>query len=585
MKLKNTLFLFAGVLAGAFAFSSCSDLDTSPGGQISSENWYADEFELENSVDFLFKKEYWFVDRGGMQDFGAGWDGDFVWRDQEPDVISGTLNGQSGVVNTLWNQNYQAIGICNSILEHASNAVANGARQEFVNDIIGETRFVRAEKYAELVTKWGDVPFVTQVITPEDAAKLARTNKDEIKQWVYDEYDAAADLMYKDFGLRDKRAVKATAYAFKSRFALYMGDWAIAADAAKKCMDLGTFTLYPDYGELFEPSTHMSSETILAWLSQGYAYSTEGEYLIPRNLGGRLAGVPSWDLLATYVCTDGLPIDESPLFDPHNPFENRDPRCTYTIVPFTREEGSNHLGFEFHPFKDSVKNYSTGGMYFNNDSRINQYWASFTGLCMKKWITTQTLDYGKHLDNDFIIMRYAEVLLNYAEAKIEMNEIDQSVIDAMNMVRARAYKVDKSETSKYPAFTIKDQATMRRQVRVERHMEFAIEGNLYQDFVRWGWMEKIGTSKAYIMLNPMSPTPEDPQSQSQKNYEKLKECFFWPYAPDIDEDGIPDFTKMEREGYCQELYQRKWDKTKEYLWPIPTTEIEINPNLTQNPGY
>ena len=84
------------------------------------------------------------------------------------------------------------------------------------------------------------------------------------------------------------------------------------------------------------------------------------------------------------------------------------------------------------------------------------------------------IDNGYKGDNPKILMRYADVLLMYAEAKIELNQIDQSVIDAMNQVRARAYGVDKSQKDKYPAFTIKEQVQMRYDLRVERRMELTL---------------------------------------------------------------------------------------------------------------
>ena len=99
---------------------------------------------------------------------------------------------------------------------------------------------------------------------------------------------------------------------------------------------------------------------------------------MPRNNGGWAANGPTWDLLAAYLCTDGLPIDESPLFDPHDPFKNRDPRCTETIVSF----GENWLGYEYDPRPDTgdeVMNYNTGEEVKNNDNKNNAEAASYNG--------------------------------------------------------------------------------------------------------------------------------------------------------------------------------------------------------------
>ena len=103
-------------------------------------------------------------------------------------------------------------------------------------------------------------------------------------------------------------------------------------------MNLQAYQLHPDFSDLFLMNTKNSIESILVFpRSVQYnilydATATKNE--LPRNAGGYGSYAPSWDLLASFLCTDGLPIDESPLFDPHNPFKNRDPRCTATIVEF-----------------------------------------------------------------------------------------------------------------------------------------------------------------------------------------------------------------------------------------------------------
>lgn len=129
-------------------------------------------------------------------------------------------------------------------------------------------------------------------------------------------------------------------------------------------MDLGIYKLHKDYSDLFLSTTKNSEESIFL-LPRSIEYKvTLGNWTVmnevSRNPGGWGAFAPSWDLLAAYTCTDGLPIDESPLFDPHNPFKNRDPRCTATIVEF----GTRHLGFEYNPHPDAVQvmNYNTGKM-------------------------------------------------------------------------------------------------------------------------------------------------------------------------------------------------------------------------------
>ncbi|WP_301706535.1 RagB/SusD family nutrient uptake outer membrane protein, partial [uncultured Parabacteroides sp.] len=222
-----------------------------------------------------------------------------------------------------------------------------------------------------------------------------------------------------------------------------------------------------------------------------------------------------------------------------------------------------------------VMNYNTGKMQKNNDTRANAQYASFNGLVWKKGIDETWLDNGKDVDPDKIVIRYADILLIYAEAKIELNQIDQSVLDAINMVRSRAYGVDKAATDQYPAVKETDQSKLRKIVRLERRMEFAYEGLRYMDLVRWKLASKALSNKSYGLLYPASLLIENVTS---------KGGWFWPSTPKIDEDGIPDFTEMEKAGQITVLSQRLWDD-RQYLWPIPTKEILINKNLKQNPGY
>jgi hypothetical protein len=154
-----------------------------------------------------------------------------------------------------------------------------------------------------------------------------------------------------------------------------------------------------------------------------------------------------------------------------------------TIVEFNTE----HCGFEYDPSPaaKTVMNYTTGKTQSNQDTRIVNQYSSYTGLLWKKGIDASwTVD--QKVEQDYIIMRYADVLLIYAEAMIELNRIDDSVLKAINMVRARAYGVNVTATDSYPAVTTTDQTELRRALRIERRMEFAMEGDRFFDLVRWG---------------------------------------------------------------------------------------------------
>lgn len=566
--MKRIVILFVGCCLG---LSSCYDLDLNPLSSASNENWYSSETEIEMSINDFYRSEFWYMDNEDKTD-------NFTYRESPSEVIKGTLNGQSKDVTDLWARQYKAIARANVVLTNMDKAAEMGISEAKVKRYEAEALFQRACCYARLVTYFGDVIYVDKGVDIDEAFKMGRTPKSEIIPLIYADYDKAIAALPEEYtGLESQRATKGAALALKARFAMYMGDWEIVSDATKQCMDLGIYRLHPSYANLFLSTTKNSVESIFLLPRSIELKVTLGNWTvmneISRNCGGWGAFTPSWDLFASYTCTDGLPIDESPLFDPHNPFKNRDPRCTATIVEFD----TPHLGFIFSPHPDDaqVKNLNTGKMQKNNDARVSAQFASFNGLLWKKGIDETWLENGKDTDPDYIIIRYADVLLMYAEAKIELGQIDQSVLDAINQVRARAYGVDYTQTSGYPAVTTTDPQELRTILRTERRVEFAKEGLRYMDLVRWRIAGKALGRPNYGMLYPVSLLQEKVVD---------KGLWFWPDTPQIDEDGISDFSAMEQAGLIAPLSQRIWND-RQYLWPVPTKEVLINENIKQNPGY
>lgn len=566
MKNHILFILFCGIV-----LSGCFELDLNPLSQGSSGNWYSDEVEIEMALNDGYRYVFWPTDN-------EEWADDQTYRETNSVIVNGTLTGQDGNVVNMWENQYKGIARANTILANLEKSKNLGVSQEKIDLYTAEAKFLRATRYAILISHFGDVVYTSEVLNIEDAFKIGRTPKEEIIPKVYEDFDYAIEKLPITYGASSiQRATKGAALALKARFALYMGDWKVAASSAKACMDLGVYDLHPNYSELFLTTTRESKENIFVIprsiadnLGLGSEYV---QFIIPRNPGGYGTKVPSWDLLASYLCTDGLPIDESPLFDPHNPFSNRDPRCSATIVPFN----TVFLGFEYDPHPEAlqVMNYNTGQMQINNDTRANAQYASYNGLVWKKGIDETWLQNGFNADPNKIIIRYADVLLMYAESMIELGNIDKTVLDALNKVRARAYGVDMSDISSYPVITTQDQNELRKILRIERRMEFAFEGLRYMDLVRWKIATKALTKKSYGLLYPASILIEKITS---------KGLWFWPSTPQIDEDGIPDFSEMESKGQILVLSQRMWND-RQYLWPIPTKEILINPNIKQNDGY
>lgn len=563
----NKIFTPLFLALFALATSSCYDLDRNPLSEGSSENWFTTEDEFEASLKNMYQSGMWVADN-------ESWTDDFVQRQILSSFANATVTGQTQEVVDYWENKYKGIGRANVVLMNLQRGLDAGIPQRLIDRFGAEAYFLRAAFYSMLIEKFGDVVYVDNMVNIEDALKMGRTPKSTLIPLVYEDYDKAIAGLPESTDYHASRATKGAAMAMKARFALRMGDWKTAAESAKACMDLGIYELEPSYETLFKQTTKVSREYILALprsIELGYYYPA---WEILSRLGsGNAWWCPSWDLLASYTCTDGKPIDESPLYDKNDPFKNRDPRCSMTIVPF----GSMHCGYEYNP-NPTVKEVKdrTGKMVSNKDSRGVFQYASFNGLLWKKGVDESWTENGRKAEPTQIIIRYADVLLMYAEAKIEMNEIDDSVLKAINQVRSRAYSITYDKTSAYPSVTTRDRLALRKIVRNERRVEFADEGLRYSDIIRWKIASKVMSKKNYGMLYP-----------SQLVVEKLIDKglpWFWPMTPEIDDDGIPDFTAMEKKGYIQVLSTKKWDD-RQYLWPIPSKEILINNNLTQNVGY
>lgn len=557
--------------------SSCESMDMEPRSEGNSESWYSSDIELEMAVNEFYILGYW----NQPLESSEQWTDNFTYRQQNRNpgsngtILDGTMTGQQYEVYRLWEQSYKLIARANSLLANYHNA-EGVVPADKLNRYAGEAYFCRACKYAELVCYYGDVPYMDGTETITEAEQRGRAPKAEVIAKAYEDFDRAIEWLPVSYGAAAQHFTKGAALAMKARFALYFGDHDIAAKCAKECMDLNVYSLEPDYGKLFLQSTKENPEKIFS-IPRSIAndvildawFVNNG---LPRCAGGYGSDNPSWDLLAAYLCTDGLPIDESPLFNPRNPFANRDPRCTKTIVEF----GTEHCGFEYNPRPDvlQVMNYNTGAMRSNDDNRaVNQY-ASYNGLVWKKGIDASWTENGKKVERDYMIMRYADVLLMYAEAKIELNQLDESVTEAINTVRARAYGVNVAATSMYPAVQLGSQEEMRKAVRIERRMELANEGLRYMDLIRWRLAEKALNGYNYINLQPTDLL----------NKVVKADLWFWAMTPQIDEDGLADFSALYNAGYVA-LGAKRVFPSRQYLWPIPTHDMELSPNLKNNPEY
>jgi hypothetical protein len=471
---------------------------------------------------------------------------------------------------------------------------------------MAEGKVIRAICYIELIQKFGDVPFIKSFIDIDEALKLTRTPKSEILAFIYSELDEAAnDLPAKYTKTEDKgRITKGAALAMKARVALYNSDWAVARSASKAVMDLGVYKMYPSYRDLFTYKAEYCDEIILDveyhQLSRHHNFHF---FNAPRNSNGQSQNFPTEDLVASFECTDGKTIDNSPLYDPTNPFKNRDPRLYGAIILPRVWDGTNiktngtvFNGLEYMSSKEKL--YGADGKILpaslsekektvldtktnkniTNQEVTNAY-SSFTGYCIYKYMDEANMAISQQNFNNLILCRYAEVLLIFAEASVESGQIDQSVLDALNTVRARAYGNSSSSgtninATNYPKITTTDAAELRKIVRRERKVELCFEGFRFDDLKRWGLLQKALNQR----VNYGRP----------ENFTKLSPTDI----PVFDSDGFVTFPYA-TETYGLNNEQVKLRYFEKYgiipenyvLLPIPLNERELNPGLSQNNGY
>ncbi|WP_295728807.1 RagB/SusD family nutrient uptake outer membrane protein [uncultured Muribaculum sp.] len=559
---QSAIFCTAMLLA-----TSCADLDLQPLTQPSSGTWNSKLEEVRISVNDLYRdypynlEKRWFTD---------GHTDDFSHRNKVYDVPSGTLSSTTGWIQTTWENTYKAISRCNRVLESLDEL---GYDSDEAKRLAGEARMFRAFFYARLITLWGDVPFFTTAITIEEGRQMGRTPVADILPTIYSDYDYAIENLPESNVVNGIwRVNRYVAASLKCRIALTMKDWEIARDAAKAVIDSKQYSLYPDYGELFRDKTMDNGEFIFCIpKSVELEQSDDVKTFMLRTVNGQAVANPSWDLLAAYECTDGKPIDESPLFDPKNPYLNRDPRCCETFAA----PGSVIYGCVFDPSPKATNVLLDGKSVKNKDSKVNDQYAATTGTCLRKGAQDSWRTGEMQSENPTVIIRYADVLLMYAEAKVELNELDNAMLNAINDVRARAYKTTRDNVTAYPALAMADQNSMRLAIRRERRVEFAWEGRRFFDLLRWeGWMEKAFSHDYYAFPNKSG------MADMEKNGE-----YYWPGTPEIDEYGMADFKPMFDAGKIARVLPRKFDPRLPLL-PLPFVDVDIsNGKIQNNPGW
>lgn len=576
--MKN-YFKISILLFIALAYGGCNKqiLELDSLTEPISSTFYSNEQELQlaltGAYNSLIRQDYGIayqmgIDNGGSDigvSRGGAWDR----------IGAGTHATSETTALSLYNFYYQGIARSNSVLQNM--APLKGVISEIkYSQIEAQALALRAYHYSYLTEFFGDVPYIDFVATNPSEGLIPRTAKATVVDKIL------ADLQTASLSLPAKwtsgdlgRITKGVALGLRARVALYNGRYDEAASSAKAVMDMegdAGYSLYPDYKALFQ-GAETAAEFMLVMPFKDQFITNTQQALGSRNSNSWSTMVPNQSIVDSYEATDGLPIDESPLYDPHFPFKNRDPRLDASIV-LPQTIWANKV-FETHPDSIILRSPTGANLGTNKDCRKIVIVAPFCGYIWKKNNIEATQKLSQQWNEfDFPLMRYAEILLIYAEAKIELGQIDATVLNAINRIRARAYGVDIANTGSYPAITTTDQTKLREIIRRERKVELANEGFRYFDIRRWKIAEKVMPAVQYgRILDPTIATK----------------------VPNIDADCFVSYAGIESQydRNPQALFSnaqgRIFNKNRDYLLPIPQAEIDAYASkgvvLPQNPGY
>jgi len=459
-------------------------------------------------------------------------------------ISSGSFTVDLNRFSSDWAYYYAGIKSCNIFL---GNVDKNTTLSAAIRDRMkAETRFIRAWHYFNLMKWWGDVPLLKEDITADQAKTMPRTPRADVLTFITDELDAAAAALptRDQYTAADNgRVTKGAALALKARVLLYEGDR--MTDVVTICEQLmnnqaenGTYSLYGSYEDLFKSSSKYNSEVIF---DLEYVLNTRmwGDYIdfAPLSVGARSNNLaPTQELVDSYIMTNGKAItDAGSGYDENNPYVNRDPRLSATVVydqfvwknsdgstqKIYIKPGSSPAGQEQNEYKASGQGTATG-----------YYWRKY-------WdpVSVPTLQFGSNL----ILIRYAEVLLMYAEAKNSLGQMSSDVWDkTIKALRQRAGFTDAGALD-FPGAG----ADLTSIIRNERRSEFALEGLRIDDIRRWKMAETVMNG--------------------------------WAHGARYGDPAVDN-------GYLR-AQLRTFDKNKHYLWPIPSSELVKDSKLTQNPNY
>ncbi|WP_128546193.1 RagB/SusD family nutrient uptake outer membrane protein [Larkinella soli] len=473
------------IIAAGLLLAGCRNdfLEKQPLSAVTPDNFYRTADDALRAVNAAYRPLMSSgVGQFGIDRYGNYMGGDAVSAGDDANWVqiqNFTVTSDNAAIRNTWNAFYQTIFRANLVLDRVPAITMDATLK---NRILGEAAFLRAISYHYLILLFGDVPLITRPQFDPGEFLVPRTPAEQVYTQIIQDLQTAEKSLPLTYGAADLgRATQGAAKAFLAKVYLYRKQWPEAAAKAKEVIDSKVYGLFDRYFDNFELTTENGKESIFevqyASFLGGLGNQTNN-YDAPRGSGFTLDGGYGYG---------------SPTQSFVSSFPAADPRLGYSVF----RQGDVFQGIPYSPA------------------------TSPTGYSPRKYVVGKGAAIGKSDDpKNFILMRYADLLLMYAEALNESGKTAEAAAP-INQVRAR------KDVNMPPVAAGLTQAQMRQTIKDERRVELGLEGHRWFDLLRWG------DAAAFL------------KSIGKTSY---------------------------REGVSERF-------------PIPQAERDINPNLTQNPGY
>ena len=582
MKLYKIKYAF--IVAVGLMLHSCLDLE--PKDQLAETNIWStpSDFELFANQFYGWSRNFSVVDNHSTKPLHSDYNSDLMTYKDDRNRFS---NGSNAVQESDGNYGdaYAHIRRTNLLLKNAEDY----SNQADIAQFVGEAKFFRAYSYFDLLQLYGNAILVKEPMEVTDARMYVKQNdRSEVADFIIKDLKEAVPLLPKFSEIQEYgRISREGCQAFLSRVALYEGTWQksrgnvergkelldIAAKAAKDVIDSKTFSLFkPEalgdsaqkYMFILEDAKSNPADLKKSDNKEYIFVRSHEEVLSPigTNITKGCLNNTLWisrKFANMYLCSNGLPMEyngkTNDLFEGYtkkkSEFQNRDNRMKYTLLEpgvcyFSNAAGKSRVNWD-----DSDYQYPAG----KPEQKKYEVYDPKIGTCYnnQKWCTERFVADTKE-GYDYPIIRYAEVLLNYAEAVYERdNKIDNTDLDiSLNLVRCRVNK-DMPKLSNELVST--NGLSMQTEIRRERTVELFNEGFRIDDLKRW----KIAETEMPQDILGIKKTGTDYAKENLSYSTDLNGCI-------IVETG------------------RKWEE-KNYLYPLPADQLQLNPNLGQNFGW